>query len=66
MKIFLRARIIIYRKCPFKGQLSLAGYAQSTVPGELTTEIFSGHRNALADAFLKLCRFVFGLVELKT
>ena len=32
----------------------------------ITTEIFSGHRNALADAFLKLCRFVFGLVGLKT
>jgi len=35
LKIFLRARFIIYRKCPFKGQLSLVGYAQYSVPGEL-------------------------------
>ena len=34
-KIFLRVRFIIYQKCPFKGQLSLAGYAQSSVTGEL-------------------------------
>ena len=26
---------IIYQTCPFKVQLSLAGYAQSSVPGEL-------------------------------
>ena len=25
-KKFLRARMIIYQKCPFNGQLSLAGY----------------------------------------
>ena len=24
-----------YQKCPFKGQLSLAGHAQSSVPKEL-------------------------------
>ena len=28
-------RFIIYQKCPFKRQLSLAGYAQSSVPWEL-------------------------------
>ena len=30
---------MIYQKCPFKGQLSLAGYAQSSVPGELNTSL---------------------------
>ena len=30
------AHFIIYQKCPFNGQLSLAGYAQSSVPGELS------------------------------
>jgi len=35
-EFFLRVRFIIYQKCPFKGQLSLVGYAQSSVPGELT------------------------------
>ena len=34
-KIFLRVRFIIDQKCPFKGQLSLAGFAQKSVPGEL-------------------------------
>ena len=38
-KIFLRVRFIIYQKCPFKGQLSLAGYAQSFVPGELSVHV---------------------------
>ena len=33
-KNFLRAHSIIYQKCPFKGQLSLTGYAQSSVPGK--------------------------------
>ena len=33
---FFRVRFIICQKCPFKGQLSLAGYAQSSVPGELS------------------------------
>ena len=33
---FLRVRFIIYQKCPFKGQLSLAGYAQSSVSEELS------------------------------
>ena len=32
---FHGAHFIIYQKCPLKGQLSLAGYAQSSVPGEL-------------------------------
>ena len=31
----ISARFIIYQKCPFKGQLSLEGYAESSVPGEL-------------------------------
>ena len=31
---------IIYQKCPFKGQFSLAGYAQSSVP-ELKEELKS-------------------------
>ena len=35
-KTQLRIRFIIYQKCPFKGQLSLAVYAQSCVPGELS------------------------------
>ena len=35
-KNFLRVRFIIYQTCPFKGQLSLAGYVQSSVPGELS------------------------------
>ena len=30
------AHFIIYQKCPFNRQLSLAGYAQSSFPGELT------------------------------
>ena len=34
-KKFLRAHFIIYQKCLFKGQLSLTGYALSSVPGEL-------------------------------
>ena len=34
-KIFLRAHFIIYQKCLFKRQLSLAGYHQSSVPREL-------------------------------
>ena len=34
-KNFLRVRFIIYQKCFIKGQLSLAGYAQSSVTGEL-------------------------------
>ena len=29
------AHLIIYQKCPFNGQLSLVGYAQSSAPGEL-------------------------------
>ena len=40
-KIFLSVRIIIYQKCPFKGQLSLVGYAQSSVPGELNQKLVS-------------------------
>ena len=32
---FSWGNFINYQKCPFKGQLSLAGYAQSSVPGEL-------------------------------
>ena len=36
---FLRVRLIIYQKCPFKGQLSLVGYAQSSVPGDLRVKI---------------------------
>ena len=32
---FLRAHFIVYQKWPFKRQLSLAGYAQSSIPGEL-------------------------------
>ena len=35
-KNFLKVHFIIYQKCSFKGQLSLAGYAQSSVPGELS------------------------------
>ena len=35
-KIFIRENSIIYPKCPIKRQLSLAGYAKSSVPGELT------------------------------
>ena len=35
-KHILRAHFIIYQKCPFKGQLSLAGHAQSSVPWELS------------------------------
>ena len=34
-KNFLWESLHHYQKCPFKGQLSLAGYAQSSVPGEL-------------------------------
>ena len=34
-KIFVGAHFIIDQKCPLKGQSSLAGYAQSSVPGEL-------------------------------
>ena len=38
---FLMALIILhhYQKCPFKGQLSLVGYAQSSVPGDLRVKI---------------------------
>ena len=32
------AHFIIYQKCPFKGQLFLAGYAQSSVPGKLNAK----------------------------
>ena len=35
--IFLRVRFIIYERCPFKGQLSLAGYAESSIPEKLRT-----------------------------
>ena len=34
-KLFLCESLHHYQKCPLKGQLSLAGYAQSSVPGEL-------------------------------
>ena len=33
---FPRVHLINYQKCPYKGQLSLAGNAQSSVPVELT------------------------------
>ena len=33
---FSLALTIKNQKCPLKGQLCLAGYAQSSVPGELT------------------------------
>ena len=39
LKNFLRMHFIIYQKCPFKRQLSLAGYAQSSVLGELSRSI---------------------------
>ena len=35
LKLKFANHFIIYQKCPFKGQLCLAGYAQSSVPGEL-------------------------------
>ena len=38
-EFFSRARFMIYQKCSLKGQLSLAGYAQSSVPGELTISL---------------------------
>ena len=39
---------MIYQKCPFKGQLSLAGHAQSSVPEELS--FYFGHdRHKLHD-----------------
>jgi len=33
---FFSGKFIIYQKCHFKEQLSLAGYARSSVPGELS------------------------------
>ena len=42
-KNFLRAHFIIYEKCPFKGQLSQADNAESSVPGELNIELLK-HR----------------------
>ena len=36
---FSWGNFIIYQTCPFKGQLSLAGYAQSSVPGELNNMV---------------------------
>ena len=44
-------------KCPFEGQSSLVGYAQSSVPGELTGTIvgkFSGYESDRATATEKL------------
>ena len=47
-KLKFRNRLIIYQKCPFKEQLSLASYAQSSVPGELRTVYgFYAHLSAL-------------------
>ena len=34
--LFFWNHFIIYQNCTFKGQLCLAGYAQSSVPGELS------------------------------
>ena len=39
LKLQFANHFIIYQKCPFKGQLSLAGYAQSSVPWELKSSI---------------------------
>ena len=36
-KIFLWESFHHYQKCPFNGQLSLVGYALSSVPGELNS-----------------------------
>ena len=36
---FSEGTVINYQKCPFKGQLSLASYAQSSVPGKLNRKV---------------------------
>ena len=47
--LFFWNHFIIYQNCTFKGQLCLAGYAQSSVPEELISKIFPVFFQSQAD-----------------
>ena len=51
-KKFLWESLHHYQKCPFKGQMSLAGFAQSSVPAELIMKYFLFKNNRIY--FLKM------------
>ena len=57
---------IIDQKCPFKGQFSLTGYAQSSVPGELSDlkELQCGNHSMMIVVLSKLKSFKICSVDL--